>query len=196
MKLLPGARPSYLATLAAGVAIGFAVVGNAAAAPAAPAAPAKHAAPVARVVRTVTHHYSLAASAFSPDGLHNVSNDYFNRWDPAALSNTDPGRCFDAGLSLPTGSTLKSVTAYYTAGGSVMYFELNRQDLAKQSAVDLVSFDTTVNTGNPAYTSTTKPIPAADAGVNYTNYAYSVGVCPVGNTTFSGLSITYTQPAS
>jgi hypothetical protein len=27
-------------------------------------------------------------------------------------------------------------------------------------------------------------------------YAYSAGVCPNGNTTFSGLNITYTLPAS
>lgn len=188
MKLLPGARASYLATLAAGVSIGFAVVGNAAAAPSAPAA--------ATVVKTVTHHYSLDASAFTPDGLHNPASDYFNRWDPSALSNTDAGRCFNAGLSLPIGVTLKSVTAYYTAGGSVMFFELNRQDLVHQVGLELVSFDTLVNTGSPAYTSITKPIPAADAMVNYTNYAYSVGVCPNESTTFSGLTITYTQPAS
>jgi hypothetical protein len=199
MKLLSGARPSHLATLAAGVAIGFAVVGNAAAAPAAGAAPsaqAAHAVAAGQVVKTVTHHYSLAASAFAPDGVHNASDDYFNQWDPTTLSNTDPGRCFDAGLSLPTGVTLKSITAYYTAGDDAMYFEINRQDLQNHTAINLVSLDTTVNTGSAAYTSITRPIPAADAAVNYTNYAYSIGVCPDGSTTFSGLTITYTQSAS
>jgi hypothetical protein len=202
MKLLPGARASYLATLAAGVAIGFAVVGNAAAAPAAPAAVAApaaragHAVPAAKVVKTATHHYSLAASAFAPDGLHNAAEDYFNLWDPSTLSNSDAGRCFNAGLSLPTGVTFKSVTVYYTAGTTVMFFEISRQDLVGHAAVELASFDTAANTGTPAYTSITKPIPAADAAVNYTRYAYSVGVCPAGNTTFSGLDITYTQPVS
>jgi hypothetical protein len=143
----------------------------------------------------VVHHYSLAASAFAPDGLHTTTEDYFNEWDPTTLSNTDTGRCFNAGLSLPVGITLKSVTVYYTAGSASMYFEVNRQNLPTHKATDLVSFDTTVVT-TAAYTSVTKKIPASDAAVNMTKYAYSVGVCPSATTTFSGLTITYTQPAS
>lgn len=144
---------------------------------------------------TVTHHYSLAASAFTPDGLHNTAEDYFSEWDPTTLSNQDSGRCFNAGLSLPPSITLKSVKVYYTAGSTAMFFEINRQDLATHTATQVVSFDSTAITTTPAYTSTTKTIPAADATVNMGTYAYSVGVCPIGNTTFSGLIITYTQPA-
>jgi hypothetical protein len=155
-------------------------------APAAPATPA---------AKTVTHHYALAASAFAPDGLHNTAEDYFNNWDPTTLSNQDAGRCFDAGLSLPVGATLKSVTAYYTAGSSAMYFELNRQDLINHTAVDVVSFDTTASSTS-IYMSTRMPVPSAVAAVNMTDYAYSVGVCPSGTTTFSGVIIAYTEPAS
>lgn len=144
---------------------------------------------------TVTHHYSLAASAFAPDGLHSTTNDYFNQWDPSTLSNTAVGRCFNAGLSLPPNVTLKSIKFYYTAGSAVMFLDLNRQDLVNHSGVDLVSADTTIDS-TPAYTSSSFNIKAADAVVNMTNYAYSVGVCPSGTTTFSGLTITYTQPAS
>src|SRR5580658_4927046 len=108
-------RPLWLG-LAATSAAAIAVIGVSAAAVAAPqAAPSNNPgrvrsappAPVAakttsgRTVKTVTHHYSLAASAFAPDGLHDVTEDYFNAWDPSTLSNTDAGRCFDAGLSLP-----------------------------------------------------------------------------------------------
>jgi hypothetical protein len=143
----------------------------------------------------VTHHYSLAASAFAPDGLHNTADDYFNQWDPTTLSNQDSGRCFNTGLSLPPSITLKSVKVYYTAGSTAMFFEINRQDLATHAGTEVVSFDTTAITTTPAYMSTTKTIPAADATVNMGTYAYSVGVCPNGNTTFSGLTITYTQPA-
>jgi hypothetical protein len=143
----------------------------------------------------VTHHYSLAASAFAPDGLHTTTDDYFNSWDPSTLSNTDTGRCFNAGLSLPVGITLKSLTVYYTAGSTAMFVELNRQDLPAHTFTNLVDFDTTIVT-TPAYTSVTKTIPAGDASVNMTKYAYSFGVCPSGTTTFSGLTITYTQPAS
>ncbi len=89
MKLMTRGRASTLATLAAGAAIGFFAIGTTAASAASPAA------------ATVTQHYSLAASAFTPDGLHDTADDYFNEWDPTTLSNTDTGRCFNAGLSLP-----------------------------------------------------------------------------------------------
>jgi len=41
----------------------------------------------------------------------------------------------------------------------------------------------------------TVTVPATDAAVNYSKYAYSAEVCPLGSTTFSGLTVTYTQPA-
>jgi hypothetical protein len=153
------------------------------------------ASPPAKKEPPVVHHYSLAASAFAPDGLHTTTEDYFNDWDPTTLSNTDTGRCFNTGLSLPVGIALKSVTVYYTAGSAAMLFELNRQNLPAHKFTDVVDFDTAIVT-TAAYTSVTKKIPASDASVNMTKYAYSVGVCPSGTTTFSGLTITYTQPAS
>ena len=183
MRLMTRGRASTLATLAAGAAIGFFAIGTTAASAASPAA------------ATVTQHYSLAASAFAPDGLHNTADDYFNEWDPTTLSNTEAGRCFNTGLSLPPNVTLKSIKFYYTAGSSVMYLELNRQDLVNHTAVDLASTDTTAES-TPAYTSISLNIKAANAVVNMTSDAYSVGVCPSGTTTFSGLTITYTQPAS
>jgi len=57
-------------------------------------------------------HYSVAASAFAPDGLHTATSDYFNQWDPTSLSNQDSGRCFNAGVYLPNGATLSSITFY------------------------------------------------------------------------------------
>jgi hypothetical protein len=180
MKLITRARAGYLVTLASGIAIGLAIVGTASAAPGAPA--------------PVTHHYTIAASAFAPDELDitTTTNDYFNQWDPTALTNTGD-RCFDAGLALPPGATLTSVTVYYAAGDAAMYFELNRQELSNHTGTAYVSFNTST-TGTPGYTSTTKTIPSADAVVNMGKYAYSAGVCPSGNTFFSGLNITYTQP--
>lgn len=184
MKLMTRARFGYLTSLVAGVALGVAVVGTAAAAPKAPA-----------TTKTVTHHYSLAASAFAPDGLHDASEDYFNGWDPSTLSNTNPSRCFNAGLSLPPSVTLKSVTFYYTAGSTVLYVELNRQNLKHHSYTELADTDTAA-ASSPAYSHVTLAIPSADATVNMGDYAYSAGVCPSGNTTFSGLTVTYTEPAS
>jgi hypothetical protein len=182
MKLITRARAGYLVTLASGIAIGLAIVGTASAAPGAPA-PAP-----------VTHHYTIAASAFAPDELDitTTTNDYFNQWDPTALTNSGD-RCFNAGLALPPGATLTSVTVYYAAGDAAMYFELNRQELSNHTGTAYVSFNTST-TGTPGYTSTTKTIPSADAVVNMGKYAYSAGVCPSGNTFFSGLNITYTVP--
>ncbi len=187
MKLTTKASAGYFATLAAGIAVGFAVVGTAAATPVTQAAKPS--------VRLATHHFSLAASAFTPDGLHDTTSDYFNAWDPSTLSNQDSGRCFNAGLALPIGITLKSVTIYYTAGSSVMYFELNRQDLVHHTAIELAGTDTPM-VSTAAYTSLKLPIGSAVAPVDMTGYAYSAGVCPSGDTTFSGLSITYTEPVS
>ncbi len=182
MKLMTRGRASTLATLAAGAAIGFFAIGTTAASAAAPAA------------ATVTQHYSLASTAYAPDGLHATADDYFNQWDPATLSNTDTGRCFNAGLSLPPKASLKSITVYYTGGSAAMFFEINQQTLATHTASDLVAFDTTVNTGSPAYTSMTETFPA-NTVVNMAQNAYSSGVCPSGDTTFSGFTITYTVPA-
>ena len=60
--------------------------------------------------RTVTGYYSLAASPLTPDGLGMTNEDYFDQWDPSTLSNQDNGRCFNAGLSVPAGATMKSVS--------------------------------------------------------------------------------------
>lgn len=186
MKLMTRGRTGALATLAAGVAIGVAGVLTAAAAAPADASSA--------TATTVTQHYSLAASAYAPDGLHTTTEDYFNQWDPSTLSNTDVGRCFNAGLSLPSKAHLKSITVYYTAGSNVMYFEINEQTLATHSGTDLIDFDTTVDTGTPTYTSMTETFPA-NTVVNMAQDAYSSGVCPNGTTTFTGFTITYTVPA-
>jgi hypothetical protein len=187
MKHMTRVRAGYLATLAAGVAIGFGAFGTASAAPAAASATSAG--------TTKTFHYSLASTAFAPDGLHNTAEDYFNQWDPATLSNTNSGRCFNAGLSLPPNATLKSITVYYTAGSTVMYFEINQQTLATHGATSLVSFDTPVSTsGPPTYTSMTVPFPA-NTVVKMAQNAYSAGVCPANDTTFSGFNITYTVPA-
>ena len=205
-------RPLWVATATA-TATAVAIIGLSVSAMAAPAAPPVKgpsnyrgtsaltgaASPVAAArtpaVKMVTHHYSLAASAFAPDGLHSAAEDYFNSWDPSTLNNQDSGRCFNAGLSLPANATLKSVTAYYTAGSSAMYFEINRQDLVNHTTSDLVSFDSSV-ASTPAYTATKKSVPSVYAAVDEAVYAYSAGVCPNGTTTFTGLTIAYTQPAS
>ncbi|MGA2211312.1 MAG: hypothetical protein ABSH30_16960 [Acidimicrobiales bacterium] len=184
MKLINRAHLHHVALLAAGVLIGaFAIAGPSAGAGTLKAGSIQ--------AGTKTGHLTLAASAFTPDGLHNTAEDYFNEWDPTTLSNQDAGRCFNTGAILPNGAKLSTVTAYYTAGSADMYFEMNRQELNNNTAVALVSFDTTANS-TPTYTSMSATVAAADAIVNTTKYAYSFGVCPSATTTFSGVSVTYT----
>lgn len=183
MKLISNSRIGYLAALAAGVALGIAAVGSATAAPAARNAP-----------RTVTRHYALAASAFAPDSIQEPTQDYVNQWNPTSLSQSVGDRCFDAGLSLPPGATLKSVTFYYTHGSSVISMQVNRQNLLNHQGSVLVNISTHP-TSPQVYTSVTRSFPASKAKVDSSKYAYSAGVCPNGTSAFSGLIITYTDPA-
>jgi hypothetical protein len=195
------AHLGYVATLAAGVAIGLIVVGTAAASPATPKAPAAPGAPLAPDAAAttgpplVTHHLSIAASAFAPDSLGNTTQDYQNQWDPTALSDPQDARCFNAGLQFPPSVTLKSVKFYYTAGSKGMELNFNRQDLINHTFTDLAKV-TTASSSSAVYKSVSRNVPSADATVNMTNYAYSVGVCPAGTTSFSGVTVTYTEPAS
>jgi hypothetical protein len=183
MKFLHRIRAGHLATLAAGLAIGFTAVGTASAAAGSAAGPA---------AATTVNNYSIAASAFAPDGLHTTTNDYFNLWNPSTLSNTDSGRCFNAGVALPNGAKLKSVTFFYTNGATdSLSGNLNRQNLGLHTSKVLGSFDSTPTGTSPAYSHTSLNIPSSLATVN-TQYAYSVGVCPFGDATFTGITISYT----
>lgn len=139
---------------------------------------------------STVEHYTLAASAFGPDGSHTTSSYWFNLWDPTTLVNTTAGRCFDAGASLPAGATLKSVTFYYTQGNSGMYAKLDRQNLSNHTSVDLATLATTAFTGTPFYTKATIKV-TADKVVSG-SMGYSLGACFNGTTTFSGATINYT----
>ena len=134
-------------------------------------------------------HYSLAASAFAPDSLGDTAEDYANEWNPTTLSNQDSTRCFNAGVALPNGVKISSVTFYYTAGPGPFHGELNRQDLVHHTAVEVASFNSTMRTPTPVYTHTVVTVQANQV-VNTTN-TYSVGVCPSDATTFSGVTIAY-----
>lgn len=175
MRPMTRARAGYLITLVAGIAIGCAAVGSAAAVQSGPKP------------KPVTHHYALAASAFAADGSTDV---YGNLWDPTTLSATSG--CYNAGLSLPPSVTLKSIAFYYTRGKTdTLYAELNRQNLTNHTYVRVTSFRSTV-APTATYSHVTKSIPKAYAVVNNGTYAYSVGVCPDGDAAFSGIIITYT----
>jgi hypothetical protein len=137
------------------------------------------------------HHWSIAASGFAPDSLDNPTNDYFNNWDPARLTNADNNRCFNASVHLPNGATITSVTFYYTRGSTDgITGELNRQNLLNRKFGILADFSTTAGT-TPKYTS--KAIKVTGGGlVDTSRFAYGLGTCPRGDSSFSGAIITYT----
>jgi hypothetical protein len=179
MKFWHRTRIGYLATLGAGLAIGLTVVGSASASPQ----------PTALTV----HQYTVAASAFAPDSLRFSDNlDYFNAWNPSTLTNQDELRCFNAGVILPSGALVKSVTFYYTNGATDSFFgELNRQNLPAHLSRVLASVNSTPTGGTPVYTHTTVAV-TNKAPVDTTKYAYSLGACPFGDATFSGATVNYT----
>jgi hypothetical protein len=137
------------------------------------------------------HHWSIAASGFAPDSLDNTANDYFNQWDPAKLTNTDTSRCFNASVHLPNGATIRSVTFYYTKGATnTFYGELNRQNLLNHKFALLADFTSHATGTTPRYTS--KAIRLTGGGVIDTSrFAYGLGVCPEGDSAFTGAIITY-----
>jgi hypothetical protein len=139
---------------------------------------------------TTTYHFTVAASAFGPDGSHTAASPWFNLWDPSTLSNTTAGRCFDAAAVLPTGATIKSVTFYYTLGSVGMYAKLNRQNLSNHTSVDLATLSTSAATGTPFYTKSTVKVTKNKVVVG--TDGYSLGACFSGTTTFSGAEVNYT----
>ncbi len=137
------------------------------------------------------HHWSIAASGFAPDHLANPSNDYFNTWDFSDLTDTG-NRCFNASVHLPNGATIKSVTFWYTNGATDSFYgELNRQNLAARKSAMLVSFTTTPTGTTPKYTHKTLALPGGGV-VDTSRFAYGLGVCPEGDSAFSGVIINYT----
>jgi hypothetical protein len=182
MKHFSRGKAGYLVTLAAGIAIGFATVGTALA--------GSH--PAGLRARAATmHHYSIAASALAPDSLSNTAQDYFNRWDPSTLSNTG-SRCFNAGVVLPNGATIHSVWFFYTAGPTnSVSGELNRQNLLTHTSRVLAHFNSSPTGTSPKYTIAKKTVSSFNVVVTG-RYAYSVGVCPFGDATFTGVMVNYT----
>jgi hypothetical protein len=184
MKLFSRGKVTHLAALASGLAIGFAVVGTALA--------GTHPTDMPRAHAATMHHYSIAASAFAPDSLDNTAQDYFNRWDPSTLSNTSNGRCFNAGVVLPNGATIHSVWFFYTNGATnAFYGELNRQNLLTHTFRFLTHFTSKPTGTSPKYTITKRSVTSHNVVVTG-RYAYSVGVCPAGDATFTGVMVNYT----
>jgi len=180
MKAVVKSWFGYVVAVMSGIAIGTTTLGIANA--------GGSAAPAATTVR----HYTIAASAFAPDEIGDPSEGYQNQEDPAILSNNDGTRCFAASVVLPNGSTLKSVTFFYTKGTTgEIQAEVNRQNLITHGFFQLAVFADLGGASSPVYTKKTIAI-NKDATVNTSTYAYGSRVCDDNDATFTGLMLNYT----
>lgn len=169
-----------LAFLAAGVLIGSLIAGTASA--------ASHSDGPAKATM---RHYTVAASGFAPDSLGNTSEDYENQWDPATLSN-DSDRCFNAAVLLPNGATIQSVTFFYTNGATDSFYgELNRQNLVQHRSARLAEFTSNPTGTSPVYSVHTITVTERRV-VDTKQYAYGLGACPTGDSTFTAARVNYT----
>lgn len=177
MPARTSARGSHLITLIVGLVIGLVAVGTASAVTSAPAAPAAS-----------TKNLAIDSSAFAPDSLRGATNDYFNGWTPASLSNTDVERCFNADVFLPNNATITKITIYYSSDTDGLFLLFTRKNLPANSFGIIAEFANAPTTSG-AYGSASQTVSSV---VNTAKYSYAIGVCPFGDATFSGAIITYT----
>src|SRR6266568_5182519 len=78
-------------------------------------------------------------------------------------------------------------------GATNDYFfgELNRQQLGTHQSKILASFNSVPTGTSPVYSKTTKTISTSNV-VDTARFAYSFGVCPFGDATFTGARVNYT----
>ncbi len=201
MRLRASSRFRGLAGLIAGVLVGIAITGTALALKSSSFT----------YSRTKTGYYSLSPMDFAPDSLHTPTNDYHKFWidyvDPTPsptddsfvwrLGNTDTARCFNAGVHLPKGAKMKSITFWYESGdlyGDLheddFYGVLVRQNPSTNAAAAIAAVapidDSGVKTPITALVESTKQT------VNNQAFTYGVGVCVAGDTYFYGARIKYT----
>jgi hypothetical protein len=72
-----------------------------------------------------------------------------------------------------------------------LYGELNRQNLLTNTFRQLAHFTSTPTGTTPKYSITKKSISSRNVVATGT-YAYSIGVCPFGDATFTGVMVNYT----
>jgi hypothetical protein len=169
--------------LVTGIVIGLVAVGSASAITSSSGSPSSTSAGTA-------HHLAISAAAFAPDSLQGATNDYYNAWDPAELSNQDGGRCFNSDVYLPNNAVITRVRIYYSSNTDGLYFELTRKNLPSDSYGVLASFSDAPSTSG-SYGTASMAITSKNV-VDTSKYAYAIGVCPFGDATFSGAVITYT----
>src|SRR5262245_22984662 len=147
--------------------------------------------------KTKTGYVSVSHMDMIPDSNNTT---YFTSWT-GGLSDSGNG-CFNAGVNLPQGANVKSITYTYSsdAGGTDNEFfgRFVRMNLDTGNGVDIID---SVNPANDANTvaHVTAGVHSNQQGVNNKKFTYGVGVCPGADTdgpeddgVFYGAKIKYT----
>ena len=136
---------------------------------------------------TKTGYLSVSNMDFIPDS---DNADYFNGWGDGLVDAQ--GECFNAGINLPSGAKIKSVTWFYESGAASEFFgRFTRMDGPTATGLDLVPSVSPLNdTGSPS--SVTRNVPAANQAVNNAKYSYGIGACPGSDGVFNGARVKYT----
>lgn len=137
-----------------------------------------------------TGYVRVSHMDFTPDGNNTT---YFTSW-PGGLSDSGDG-CFNAGVDLPVGSRVKSITFFYDSGpGSEFFGRFLRMQLATGDGLDI--------TPNAQPADDSETVQAVTVNVGAANQdvkagrSYGVGVCPGSDGTFYGAKIKYTYTSA
>jgi hypothetical protein len=137
-----------------------------------------------------TSYITVSPMDFAPDGDNTT---YFNSWSGGLADSS--GGCHNAGVNLPQGSKVKSVTYFYKSGAASEFFgRFVRMRIGTGVGTDII---TAVNPVNDLTTASavTANVGAVNQPVSAT-FAYGVGVCPGSDGTFLGARIKYTYKSA
>jgi hypothetical protein len=144
---------------------------------------------------TKTGYVSVSNMDMIPDSDNTT---YFNSWN-GGLSDSGNG-CFNAGVNLPQGAKVKSITFTYSSAGTTsaneFFGRFVRMNLDSGNGVDIID---SVNPANDANTpaKVTANVHSNQQNVDNKKFAYGVGVCPGADAVeddgvFFGAKIKYT----
>jgi hypothetical protein len=137
-----------------------------------------------------TGYVTVSPMDFAPDS-DNAS--YFNNWATGLADSS--GGCHNAGVNLPQGSKVKSITFFYKSGvGSEFFGRFVRMRLGTGVGADIVTAVSPANDLGTA-SSVTSNVGAANQPVS-ASFAYGVGVCPGSDGTALGARIKYTYTSA
>jgi hypothetical protein len=135
-----------------------------------------------------TGYVRVSHMAFSPDGFGGA---YQESWNGGLSSSGDA--CLNAGVNLPGGSRVKSITFFFESGPASNFIG----DLWREKFPGTGQLIATTNPSNDAGTPTSVTVNIGATKQPVTaGIAYGVGVCPGTDGTFFGAKVKYTYTSA